>query len=301
MFKYFSLISMFSITLYASMLPFKIAPEKIPNEELDIKILDAKELQFPNVHELSALAFKNDRLYALSDKGILYLFEIDLHDDKIEELSLLERHELTNKKSKRFTKKKRDSEGLAFYKKGFLISFERKNRVLYCSREGKKIKKMALNALLEKNENYVSPNKGLESVAYSERYGLVTIPEQPLVDEDKRYHTLYAKDRIWKFQAQGAVTDIEFIDTKKLLVLLREYSYLSNRHITSLVAVDLENCNEQRVCKSQLLAKLDSKKGWKIDNFEGLTKVAKNKFLMVSDDNDSMFQKTLLVLFEIKR
>jgi hypothetical protein len=44
---------------------------------------------------------------------------------------------------------------------------------------------------------------------------------------------------------------------------------------------------------------MDSQKGWHIDNFEGLTKVGKNLYLMVSDDNESIFQKTLFVLFEL--
>jgi hypothetical protein len=66
------------------------------------------------------------------------------------------------------------------------------------------------------------------------------------------------------------------------------------------VSVDLNNCNKHHVCKSKYLAAFDSYKGWHIDNFEGLTKVGKNRFLMISDDNDSFFQKTLLVLFEIR-
>ena len=63
--------------------------------------------------------------------------------------------------------------------------------------------------------------------------------------------------------------------------------------------VHLDRCNKKRVCQSELLAKLDSIKGWHIDNFEGLCKVGKNRYLMISDDNGSLFQKTLLVLFEI--
>ena len=41
-------------------------------------------------------------------------------------------------------------------------------------------------------------------------------------------------------------------------------------------------------------------KGWMIDNFEGLTRVAPHRYLMVSDDNDNFFQKTLLIYFEVK-
>jgi len=299
MFKSIILIFLLQQILYAGITAYTITPSKKTDTKNHIKILDAKELHFSNVHELSGLAYKDKQLYALSDQGSLYLFNITLQGDRIQELSLREHYILKNKKAEPFKRKKRDSEGIAFYKDNFLISFERKNRVLYCSRKGRKIKKMKLNTLLEKNENYESPNKGLESVAYSKKYGLITIPELPLKNQKSNYHTLYAQHQIWKFQAEGAVTDIEFINAEHLLILLREYSYLTNQHVTSLVEVDLKNCNQQRVCRSELLAKLDSNAGWHIDNFEGLTKVGKNKFLMISDDNDSMFQKTLLVLFEI--
>ncbi len=114
---------------------------------------------------------------------------------------------------------------------------------------------------------------------------------------EQKYHTLYAKDKVWKFKTEGELTGMTFIDKHRVLILLREYSYL----ISYLVELNLRVCNKQRVCNSSLLAKFDSEDGWKIDNFEGVTKVGKNRFLMVSDDNDSLFQKTLLVLFEITR
>jgi len=67
-----------------------------------------------------------------------------------------------------------------------------------------------------------------------------------------------------------------------------------------LTKVHLDKCNALRICKSETLAKLDSADGWRLDNSEGLTRVDKNRYLMVSDDNENIFQKTLLVLFEIK-
>ncbi len=298
--KFIIAIILVSLTLNADMRDYKITPEIKIDKNIHIKILDAKQLDFADVHELSALAYRNQELYALSDKGVLYLFNCIIKDDKIQGITLREHYILRNKKLQEFKKKKSDSEGLAFYKKGFLISFERKNRVLQCSRKGVKIKKMPLNNILKDNENYQSPNKGLESVAYSKIYGLITIPELPLKNKNSNYHRLYGEHQVWKFQAKGAVTDIEFIDTTHLLILLREYNYFNNRHITSLVEVNLEQCNTESVCQNRVLAILDSARGWHIDNFEGVTKVGKNRFLMVSDDNDSIFQKTLLVLFEIK-
>ncbi len=46
------------------------------------------------------------------------------------------------------------------------------------------------------------------------------------------------------------------------------------------------------------LAVLDSSQGWSVDNFEGLARHRGLKFFMVSDNNFSALQKTLLVYFE---
>jgi len=47
------------------------------------------------------------------------------------------------------------------------------------------------------------------------------------------------------------------------------------------------------------LAKMNSHKGWDVDNFEGLSRVGKNRYVMISDVNDNFYQKTLLIYFEV--
>jgi len=62
-----------------------------------IKILDAKELYFNNIHELSGLSYRSGKLYALSDQGILYLFKIKIKSDKITKLQLIKHYRATCK------------------------------------------------------------------------------------------------------------------------------------------------------------------------------------------------------------
>ncbi len=90
-----------------------------------------------------------------------------------------------------------------------------------------------------------------------------------------------------------------FMDDDNLLVLERKFDKHILRWIITLTKVSLKKCDKSRVCKQEVLASLDNTYDWKIDNFEGLTKISKNKYLMVSDDNDMFFQNTLLVYFEI--
>ncbi len=53
------------------------------------------------------------------------------------------------------------------------------------------------------------------------------------------------------------------------------------------------------VCKSKNLAVFKSSDGWDLDNFEGVTHYMDNIYLMISDDNGNMFQKTILTMFEV--
>ena len=264
-----------------------------------IKILDTKTITNLDIHELSALAYREGRLYALSDKGILHHLSLDLSHNKIEQLKLLHSYKLRNKKGKRLKKKKRDAEGMALYKKGLLISFEGASRVAYFSLDGILQKKMPLHPDLQNKDAYRGSNKGLEALAYSKKYGILTAPEMPLITSSFGGHTIYALTRRWRFNAEGSLTELYSVDASHVIVLLREFSFFSQRRVTTLLQLDLDSCAEEHICQPKLIAKLDSDKEVELDNYEGLCGVGSGRYLMVSDDNDSIFQKTLLVLFEI--
>ena len=289
--------------LFAGMTAFDIRPAAMQKNSYEkITILDSKRLEFDDItgvkiSELSGLAYKNGLLYAVSDKGYLVLFRLRLERDKIKKLTFVHKYKLRKKHSKIHH---HDSEGLALKGNDLLISFEGKERVNLFTTKGVKIKKMPINTTLQKQKLYESKNKGLEGVAYNKKYGIITAPEEPLKNVDKKYHRLYSNTNVYKFQAYGSITGLEFIDKDNILVLLRRFNFFPPSRYSALVKVDLSSCDKNHLCKSEELAAFDSNEGWNIDNFEGVTKVGKNRFLMVSDDNNNIFQKTLLVLFEIK-
>jgi hypothetical protein len=88
------------------------------------------------------------------------------------------------------------------------------------------------------------------------------------------------------------------MDDGNLLVLERSFTGILNPFVVTLKKVYLNQCRGDN-CRYKVLAKMNSHKGWAVDNFEGLTKVEKNRYLMISDDNDNFFQKTLLIYFEV--
>jgi len=288
MLKNLLIVLFFTTFLSADITDYEIKPSSLKTSQfMNIKILDSKELRFSSsqINELSALAYEKDTLYALGDKGFLHKFIILIKDNKIKKISL--------QKTIKLKGDKLDSEGLVLKDDKLLISFERKPKVVLYSKDGKKIKKKKIHKELRDIKEYKRKNKALEAVAYNKKYGVLTAPELPLKKSNKNYHTLYSKKRKWDFSACGSITALEFMSKDEVMVLQRDFNSLTRRRVTTISKLNLKNL------EYKILAKLDTQKGWNIDNFEGLTKVDEKKYLMISDDNNSFFQKTLLVLFEV--
>jgi len=79
----------FFLTVNAKIINYDIKPSKSDsNSFMNINILDSKELVFNDfngieISELSALAYKDNILYALSDRGYLYKFKLKIKNKKI--------------------------------------------------------------------------------------------------------------------------------------------------------------------------------------------------------------------------
>jgi hypothetical protein len=82
-------------------------------------------------------------------------------------------------------------------------------------------------------------------------------------------------------------------------VLERSFTGMLHPFVVTLKKVYLDHC-QKGLCRSKVLVKMNSHKGWDVDNFEGLARVGKNRYVMISDDNDNFYQKTLLIYFEVK-
>lgn len=303
--KLFLLVSLF-VSACAQMKDLDLFPSVYdPSDLLGIKILDAKVLDFKPIDniaftEISALAYHSDkRLYALSDRGNLFRLEVTIETKKIKRLSLAEGTALRTKKGKPLKKKNRDCEGLSVSTEGLLIAFERNPKISSYDFSGKKIKDRPLHTALLDIDNYQAKNKALESLVEHPMFGLITAPEVPLRGEDENMHTLYSLQKRWKFKTSGQITSIELMPDNDLLVLERDFNLLRGHTIT-LKKVRIMQC-KTGVCPVEILASLKSSQGWKLDNFEGMTHVKDDLYLMISDDNGNFFQRCILVLFELKR
>jgi len=298
--------------LQGGMLNIEITPLEQPSQLKNIKLLDQKILLFDQINglkfsEISDLAYDRDKkkLYFVSDEGKVFVFDA-LFTEKIERLEAVSGVELVKKSGKKFKRWRRDSEGLTINNKAELYaSFEGKAKIGKFDKNGRMIKEYYLPKKLDDPKNYRSRNKSLESLTWHPTYGLLTATEWPLKENHKKKQTIYALDGSeWHFKAEAegksAVVAIEVMEDGNLLVLERSFTGLMNPLVITLKKIYLKGCKRKKeMCKSEEILKMNTHQGWNIDNFEGLAKVGKHRYVMVSDDNDNFYQKTLLVYFEL--
>lgn len=298
---------------------YPIAPQGIGSQFMQIDILNSfliksKKVNSLPIVELSDLAWDEDEqlLYAVSDEGMLYHLTLDFKDNKLQTINFVNAMRLTDKNKAPLKGRDQDSEGLSLIngnngKRGdsqLIISFENKPRIAFHNTQGKFVKKIKTAKKLNKRKRYRGGNKALESVTLHPQHGVLTASERPLKAKPISTQTVYSSTgKEWNFKASAlknsSITAIEVMSNNKLLILERAYNGLLSPVVISLRELNLQNCGGSRLCNTKLIAKFDSSDGWIIDNFEGLTRIRDNQYLMVSDNNKNPLQKTLMVFFEV--
>ena len=202
-----------------------------------------------------------------------------------------------------------DSEGLDILKgrngrKGdaeLVISFERFPRIVRYRTDGTLIGEYPLPAPLNDRKSYRDNNKMLESVCMDEKLGVLTMPEEPLVNERPGYNRVFSiTGGSWLIPTTGEFrpSAIECLGNNRVLILERDFGRLLGRAVALRIATLVGDGGES-VAAVETVALLDTAQGYQIDNFEGLTRHKGNRFFMVSDNNDLFVQRTLLLYFEL--
>ena len=277
------------------------------NRQDKITILDEQFLIYSDKNGIkfesaSDIAYdgENHKLYLVGDRSVLFTLDATF-DKKIEELNYLSADKIL------YNGDTYDCEGLTFDSKNnkIWVSYEWVAGVFELSTKGKVKENYTLPKKLAKRENYRNRNRMLESIAYHEKYGLLVASEYPIKRDKIEKQTIYSlSGEEWHFKADNypncGVTSIEVMDDGNLLVLERSYYGLMKPMRTILKKVYLDSCDKERYCKSEYIASFNSFKGDGFNNFEGLTRVSKNRYLMISDNNGYKLLPTKLIYFEIK-
>jgi len=301
---------------------YPISPQGIDSQFMQINILNSFLLKTRQVNnlpvvELSDLAWDEDEqlLYAISDQGLLYHLKLRFNDSSLtslEDIQFVNAMPLTDKNKVPLKGRAHDSEVLQLIngnngKRGdsqLIISFENKPRIAVHNTKGHFIKKIKIAKKLKGHKRYRGGNKALESVTVHPELGILTASEQPLNAKPITIQTVYSsKGKEWSFKASSiknsSITAIETMPNNKLLILERAYNGIFSPIVISLRELNLKDCGEKILCNTKPIATFDSSEGWTVDNFEGLTRVRDNLYLMVSDNNKNPLQKTLMVFFEV--
>lgn len=299
--------------------PITITPKYIDTDFMQLKLNGSIALKSTTfnaipVKELSGIAWDNDEelLYAVSDEGYFYHLKVSLKNNQLDGLKVVYAVKLSDSNGNPLKGKYRDSEGLSTLntnngKKGdtqLLISFENKPRIEKFSPKGRMISQIKLPKKIRKKNKFSSKNKALESVTYHPKYGVITAAEYPIKNRDKNIQTLFSSNgKEWNFERSkapnSAITGLEVLPNGDVIVLERAYLNPITPVVINLRRLQLDQCRKNKVCKTEAIARFDAADDWSVDNFEGLAHYKANQYFMISDDNNSVFQKTILVLFEV--
>jgi len=262
------------------------------------------------ISELSDLAWDQDEqlLYGISDQGRIFHFKLSIEHEQITAVEPVYASPLLDMKGKPL--KDRDSEGLFPInanngKKGdtqLAVSFEHGPRILRINPQGRQVGVVQIHKSLQDAKNFRSSNTMLESVAYHPKYGFITAPERSLKGQPDNLQTIYSTKRKWSFTAYPApnssVTALEILPDQSVLILERAWSGMFHPMVISLRRIDLSACSKGDLCEVQEL--YSSSSLIQVDNFEGLTRIKDNLYLMVSDDGERDLLRTELKLFKVE-
>lgn len=290
----------------------------VGDSHMGVRLLGALRLPTSPVDGLrfsgiSGLGWDQDRqrLYAISDRG--FLFHLRPRFDRLGRLVDVERlnaYRLRDGQGRALRRPWRDAEGLAVVNGAngivgdseLLISFEVEQRLQRYDPLGRRLGALPLPRPLRAIKNFRKPNRSLEAVALHPDHGLLLAPELPLRDDPAGQLSVFAgQQRRWRYPLHpsrgSALVAMEVLADGSLLTLERAFVSLLQPLVISLRHARLDR--GPGLLQVRDLAVFDTSRGWLLDNFEGLSVHRDGRLFIVSDDNNSVLQSTLLVYLEL--
>jgi len=271
--------------------------------------LNTKSSDDVHITGISALAWDQDEklLYSVTDKGLLHHLHPIFDRGNLVAVDLLATYKLRNKYGKRLKGKHRDSEGAFVINADngipgdseLVVSFEKVPRIIRFTSQGKMIEPYSLPPILAEKRNYRTTNQMLEAVTLHPEKGILTMAQRPMKGRDNQ--RLYAlKGESWEYYMEkhkgNGVTAMEALPDGRILFMERAWHSMLSPLIVTLKE---GRFTQEGKLELRVITSLNSSKGWALDNFEGLTRHRGERFFMVSDDNNSLLQRTLLFYFEL--
>ncbi|MCB1777563.1 MAG: esterase-like activity of phytase family protein [Candidatus Competibacteraceae bacterium] len=265
---------------------------------------------------LSGLAWDEDAgvLYALSDFGALFHLRPEFNQQgHLTGMQPVAAYPLQDVRGQPLRFPYNDAEGLVIRHGDnaiqgdteLLISFERRPRVIRYTPTGHWQGGEKLPAPLRERRRYRNENQALEAIAFHPHWGLLVGTEAALRNEPVDQIRLFRLDngQSWNYPLapapKSALVAMEVLPNGDLLTLERAFVAPLRPLIISLRRTNLPPSEGTTSLNVTDVAVFDSSQGWLLDNFEGLAWRQDQQFFMISDDNCSVWQSTLLVYFAL--
>lgn len=281
---------------------------------LGMLVIRSVTIKGARLSQLSDIAWDDDAevLYALSDKGALFHLHPIFRDGVLTDLKLSRVAPLRELRTDRPLRDRRlDAEGLDI-RRGrngrkddaeLIVSFERDPRILRYRPDGYALGEYTLPPALADRKAYGNPNQMLEAVCYDSRFGVLTAPERPFFERElagySRIYNLAGASWRYPIDAKDRIVGLYCLGNSEVLVLEGNFGIRFWRSHTTLKRARLPESAAEVTLEPRTLFRLESSKGYQIDNFEGIARHRGNRFFLVSDDNDFFLQRTLLLYFEL--
>ncbi len=299
--------------------PIALSDKLAPGERLErmrflgMLVLPGVRRDGWRLSQLSALAWDDDEglLYALSDKGALFHLRPLFDGQRLSGIELLAVVPLRGTDGKPLEGRWADAEGMAIRRgrngrRGdaeLIVSFERHPRIVrYDPKTGRPRGALALPAALSDRSRYRGDNRMLESVCEDERLGVLTIPEEPLREEQEGLMRIYrlADGDSWLVPDHAPLrpADMACLGGGEVLLLERDFGRLFGQTALALRRLRLA-AGIVTPLADEIVVQLRAEDGYRLDNFEGLAHHRGRRFFLVSDDNDIFLQRTLLMYIEL--
>lgn len=276
---------------------------------LGVLQLDTSISSGQRIIELSGIAWDHDeyKLTFVSDRGYIVQTKPVFNRQNLIDLELLTYHQLEDENRKRLKNSYSDSEGLALINSNnnrysdteLLISFERKPRVIRYTTNGQYLSEETISNKLNNIKNYKGSNKALEAITLHKQFNIITGPERPLKNNHPALSLHTLNNEQWLFEPEskeyGSLVGLTTLPNNKIIALERIFPgvFAGVSNVIHLITLSKNNIKQEK------LLRITPGDGYFNENFEGISWHKKNRFFMISDDNDNIFQRTLLIYFEI--
>lgn len=271
---------------------------------LDTLILIEPRVDDLKVAELSGLAFdeRSGKLFAISDRSRLFAFDLDLTDDRLTILEPVSGRDLVDAEGAEMRDLGFDGEDIAILEGDVLaIVSEVGPRISTFSQLGVWTGDRTVPEALVDPAAQRSENDGLESLTFHPVLGQLTAPEEPLEAQPRAIHTIYGEDgRTLAFDTSDiGTTSIKAMETMpdgRLMILERDVAE-DDSLITFLRLLDPATCPTDGLCETEVQQVVIP--GISDADFEGLTRVGEDLFLVVSDDKIGRDDRSVFALMRV--